>query len=203
MILCACFGLGVRSLRRHEATVRGVTPPISIAAALSSPRTDKNSVSVIMSKSIYTNRVILQLVSSNFLHKKLNDNRTSTEEDASMDFKMESGRRLRRAREAKNLKLAELAALVDGVGVSRISNYEQGLRLMRQPEAIKLAQVLDVSPAYLMCIDEDSKLPPKIKRLIEMYEAADSRGKKTIELVAESQASMNIKHLSYLQSVNN
>ncbi|WP_273703981.1 helix-turn-helix transcriptional regulator, partial [Candidatus Accumulibacter vicinus] len=93
-----------------------------------------------------------------------------------MNFKAESGRRLRQAREAKRWTLNELAAQVQGVSASRISNYEQGIRLMRQPEAVKLAGALGVSAAHLMCVDESVMLPMKVQRLIYFYEQSDPRG---------------------------
>ncbi len=118
-----------------------------------------------------------------------------------MDFKAESGRRLKQARDAKGLKLRELAAMVNGVSESRISNYEQGTRLMRQPEAVKLAEALGVSAAYLMCVDETLILPAKVKRLVELYEQSDLRGKRTIEQAAEAQAAMNVRSIPHLSAV--
>lgn len=137
---------------------------------------------------IYTKRVNNQLVFSHAVHDKLNDNRDAGKQDEVMDYKAESGRRLKLAREAKGLTLQQLAARVKGIGASRISNYEQGLRLMRQPEAVKLASELMVSAAYLMCVDEASTISAPKRWLLDRYDAADARGKRMIELVAEAQA---------------
>lgn len=115
-----------------------------------------------------------------------------------MDYKAESGRRLRQAREAKGWTLQQLASRLKGMGASRISNYEQGTRLMRQEEAVKLAEVLDVSAAYLMCVDEGSLISPAKQRLLEMYDMADVRGKRTIEQTAETQATYSRKQLPSL-----
>lgn len=153
-----------------------------------------------MKNSLYTNRVYLQLVSVKPIHNKLNDNPVKGLQHALMNFKAESGRRLKQAREAKGWTLNELAAQVQGVSASRISNYEQGIRLMRQPEAVKLAIPLGVSAAYLMCVDEGI-LPAKVQRLINLYEQSDIRGKRTIEQIAESQAAMNVKQIPYLQPI--
>lgn len=144
-----------------------------------------------MIKHLYTKRVFLQLVKPSEKHNMLNDRRLDGLQHKDMDFKKESGRRLQQARERKGWKLRELASKVKGVSESRISNYEQGLRLMRQPEAIKLAAVLDVSAAYLMCVDEGSGLPPREQRLLNLFDAADARGKRTIEQVAETEAQYN------------
>ncbi len=154
-----------------------------------------------MADSLYTKRVFLQLVYSRPLHDKLNDNGDRSLQDELMDFKAESGRRLKQARDAKGLKLRELAAMVNGVSESRISNYEQGTRLMRQPEAVKLAEALGVSAAYLMCVDETLILPAKVKRLVELYEQSDLRGKRTIEQAAEAQAAMNVRSIPHLSAV--
>ncbi len=156
-----------------------------------------------MANKIYTNRVHLQLIYSCPLHNKLNDSIAKGLQDELMDFKTESGRRLKQAREAKGWTLKELAAQVQGVSESRISNYEQGLRLMRQPEAVKLAIPLGVSAAYLMCVDEGSTLPAKVQRLIDLYDQSDSRGKRTIEQAAEVQAAMNVRQTPHLRPVQN
>ena len=49
-----------------------------------------------------------------------------------MDYRAESGHRLRQARELKGLTLKELAARTSNLTVQRISNYEQGIRYMDQ-----------------------------------------------------------------------
>lgn len=141
-----------------------------------------------MTNHLYTKRVFLQLVNPSEKHNMLNDRRLDGLQHKIMDFKKESGRRLQQARESKDWTLRELASKVKGVSESRISNYEQGLRLMRQPEAIKLAAALGVSAAYLMCVDEGSTLPPRAQRLLNLFDAADARGKRTIEQVAETEA---------------
>jgi len=59
---------------------------------------------------------------------------------------------------------------------------------MRQPEAVKLAKELMVPAAYLMCVDEESTISAPKRWLLDRYDAADARGKRMIELVAEAQA---------------
>lgn len=63
--------------------------------------------------------------------------------------------RLRELRKKKNLKATELASALS-ISRSRVSNWESGLRIPQREELIKLADFLDVSPAYLMgWISED------------------------------------------------
>ena len=92
------------------------------------------------------------------------------------------------SRETLGLTLDQLSRRVKGISPSRISNYEQGTRLMRQQEAVALSVALGVSAAYLMCIDEPSLLPTEHKRLLDLYNKSDIRGRRTIEQVAEHEA---------------
>ena len=64
---------------------------------------------------------------------------------------VEAGRRIKAARLALNISLAELAKRSGGVLTgSRIGNYEQGIREVDIHAARLLAKALDVHPAYLM-----------------------------------------------------
>ena len=76
-----------------------------------------------------------------------------------MEWMAEQGRRLKAAREAKGLTVEQLADLSDGgLKASRISNYEQGTRGMKPPQAKELAKLLDVSPAYLLTLTDDAEV---------------------------------------------
>lgn len=129
---------------------------------------------------LYTNRVLTQ-------HKRLNDQFARWEYIPCMDFKAESGRRLKQAREAKGWKLKELAAQTKNLSVPRVSNYEQGLRYMDPDAAIQLARALGVSAAFLMCVDDETTMTPEERALLEKYRRTDKRGKKAIQAVAGSQ----------------
>lgn len=72
-----------------------------------------------------------------------------------MDYKKESGKRLREARRGKNWTLAELSKSVKVLSVSRLGNYEQGTRSMGTEEALALATALGVKASYLLCVDGD------------------------------------------------
>lgn len=72
-----------------------------------------------------------------------------------MNYKAETGRRIKQAREAKGWSLDRLSRETDGkLSKSRISNYEQGERMPGPYEANTLAQALGVDAAYLLCLQQ-------------------------------------------------
>lgn len=76
-----------------------------------------------------------------------------------MDYKKESGARVQRLRLEKGWTLRELSTKTGDVLLpTRISNYETGLRLLGQQEAVILAKALETRPSYLMAV-EDTQLP--------------------------------------------
>ena len=81
------------------------------------------------------------------------------------------GQRLRAQRQAVGISLTELCARTsDALSKSRISNYEQGIRRMGVEEARILAKALGtVTPAYLLCLDDEGPLSPKEAELIETF----------------------------------
>lgn len=141
-----------------------------------------------MMEIIYTNRVKNQHVRRPSLHNSLHDPDRRFWKHGGMDWKRESGRRLKVSRETLGLTLDQLSRRVKGISPSRISNYEQGTRLMRQQEAVALGVALGVSAAYLMCIDEPTLLPTEHKHLLDLYNKSDMRGRRIIEQVAEHEA---------------
>ncbi|NCC27820.1 MAG: XRE family transcriptional regulator [Gammaproteobacteria bacterium] len=100
------------------------------------------------------------------------------------------GLRLRAERHRRKLSLSQLAALTDDrLAKSRISNYEQGIRRMGLEEAVLLARALgDVSPVYLLCLEDSDPLPIDEINLLALYRASDKRGRAMIASVAESEA---------------
>ena len=98
------------------------------------------------------------------------------------------GHRLRTARMAQKLSLAELATKTKTLSKSRISNYEQGIRRMGIEEALELADALDgLTATYLLCLDDTSPLTPMEWDLIARYRAADERGRDLIMRVAHAE----------------
>jgi transcriptional regulator with XRE-family HTH domain len=73
---------------------------------------------------------------------------------SSMNYKREAGKRLKAAREDKKLTLGELSKRLGGLlSPSRLSNYEQGTRMIGVKESIALAPILGVQPSHLLCVD--------------------------------------------------
>jgi transcriptional regulator with XRE-family HTH domain len=105
-----------------------------------------------------------------------------------MELTEKIGQRLRTARQAQKLSLAALADRTSSLSKSRISNYEQGIRRMGLEEARELAAALGtVSATYLLCLEDESSMSDSERVLLNLYRAADGRGKETILRIAESQ----------------
>lgn len=113
-----------------------------------------------------------------------------------MDYKKESGIRLRHARLEKNLTLNDVASKIEGMSASRISNYEQGIRSMGPADAASIGDVLDISAAYLLCLD-DTVLSPTEQALIDNYRHSDERGRQMIRGIADAQSTYEIKDSSH------
>ena len=134
-----------------------------------------------MASILYTFRVEQQ-------HDKLTDRGKAQSYDGGMDYKTESGRRLKHRREELKLTLDALSKRTRGVlSLSRISNYEQGIRYMDPQAAIILARCLGVSAAWLMCVDDESTMSEDERQLLQRYRTTDQRGRLTIKSVAEAQ----------------
>ena len=105
-----------------------------------------------------------------------------------------TGSRIRDARKALGMTQTELAEKV-GVKYSAIHKYETGLIVNLKRETISaLANALNVSPAWLMCMDDDTKqdtalmkeiLSPDEQKLINIFRHINSAGKKHIMMQAE------------------
>lgn len=108
------------------------------------------------------------------------------------DTKIESGRRLRAAREAMNLTLGDIHARLPWLTVSRLSNWEQGIRMIGVDEAKKLAPVLNVTAAYILTL-EDAPMDSKEQALIDLFRHLDERGKSTLIRVAETESTFRLE----------
>lgn len=84
-----------------------------------------------------------------------------------MSIKERIGQRILTERQARGLSRKALADLTDDLKQSRINNWERGDRTPGPEEIQQLAKVLDVSPAYLMCLTDDKNAdkPKKIPGL--------------------------------------
>lgn len=71
-----------------------------------------------------------------------------------MNIKEQIGQRIQSARKEKGLTQAELAKMSGELKQPRINNWERGIRTPGPQEIKQLASVLDVSPAFLMCLTD-------------------------------------------------
>lgn len=84
-----------------------------------------------------------------------------------MDYKKESGRRIREARDERGWTQAKLSEETGGtLSASRIANYEQGIRALKQREAVILGKALGKDPAHLMCLDLGGEMTPTERDLL-------------------------------------
>lgn len=90
-----------------------------------------------------------------------------------MNYKKEAGKRLRAAREAKGWTLKQLSVRLGNIlSESRLSNYEQGIRMLGVREALALYGVLGVQPSYLLCVDvEEGDMTPQEIELLKNFRA--------------------------------
>jgi transcriptional regulator with XRE-family HTH domain len=106
-----------------------------------------------------------------------------------MDLTKRIGQRLRAARQALGLSLADVSSRTGSLSKSRISNYEQGIRRMGLEEAQELALALGtVTPTYLLCLDDKGPLSQDERYLVDRYRESDTRGRDTILKIAETQS---------------
>tara|TARA_R110002126_G_scaffold11644_2_gene51858 strand:+ start:14032 stop:14736 length:705 start_codon:yes stop_codon:yes gene_type:complete len=97
-----------------------------------------------------------------------------------LNIKKEIGKRILEARKAKGLTLKVLGELAGGLKQTRLTNWEQGTRTPGPEEIKLLAQVLEVPPAFLMCLsDEMQKKPTKrfnqLIPLLDHHQACDAK----------------------------
>ncbi|HBD7093882.1 TPA: helix-turn-helix domain-containing protein [Legionella pneumophila] len=93
-----------------------------------------------------------------------------------MNIKKEIGKRIFEARKEKGLTLKELGKLTGGLKQTRLTNWEQGTRAPGPEEIKLLAQALDVSPAFLMCLSDDKqvKAPKSFSQLVPLLDHCQS-----------------------------
>jgi|GEM_PF-884587 len=72
-----------------------------------------------------------------------------------MNIKEKIGERIMHARKAKGLTRKALTELTSEWKISRINNYERGDRTPGPTEIKLLADILDVSASYLMCLSDN------------------------------------------------
>ena len=126
------------------------------------------------------------------MHAMFIDFKSHPMENFLMNLDEEIGRRIRRAREEKRWKRRELAEKTINISVSSISNYEHGRRRPGIEAAKQLANALEKSVLYILCLEEESELKPDEKALLDNYRATDRRGKDAIISIAKTQPAKDI-----------
>ncbi len=76
------------------------------------------------------------------------------------------GQRIQIERKAKGLTQAKLAELAGDLKQPRVNNWEQGIRTPGPEEIKLLAKVLEVSPAFLMCLTDRKQPHPLDKNYV-------------------------------------
>jgi transcriptional regulator with XRE-family HTH domain len=76
------------------------------------------------------------------------------------------GQRIQIERKAKGLTQAKLAQLAGDLKQPRVNNWEQGIRTPGPEEIKLLAKVLEVSPAFLMCLTDRKQPHPLDKNYV-------------------------------------
>jgi len=66
---------------------------------------------------------------------------------------MIGGIRLKNARRRKGLTLRDISVMRPNFSQSRLSSYERGKRAMNPDVAYELGGIVEVSVAYLLCVD--------------------------------------------------
>lgn len=74
-----------------------------------------------------------------------------------MNIKQSIGDRITYSRKQLGITIKELAARTKTLSAGRISNWEQGTRNPGPAEAKLIAEVLGVSPSYILCLSDDPR----------------------------------------------
>ncbi|MGC3900881.1 helix-turn-helix domain-containing protein [Legionella pneumophila] len=87
-------------------------------------------------------------------------------------IKEKIGQRIYEARKAKGLSQQGLANLTTDLKQSRINNWENGLRTPGPEEIKQLANALEVSAAFLMCLSDEKQenQTKKLSQLIPLFD---------------------------------
>lgn len=97
----------------------------------------------------------------------LNDYQINRCKNADMDIKKEIGKRLKEARVSLKLKLKDVVVGIDELSVTRLSNYEQGERMLPVDIAIKLEKKLKVQAAYLLTLTDVKNKGQEVENELE------------------------------------
>ncbi len=109
------------------------------------------------------------------------------------------GQRISEARKAKGLTQKALANLTDDLKQSRINNWERGIRTPGPEEIKQLAEALEVSAAFLMCLSDESqaKNTKNLSQLIPLLDHSQAcNAKLHINSIREQEQSNDVSFIS-------
>lgn len=123
---------------------------------------------------------------SGFLHYLYNDQKRAPPYAFGVCTKKISGRRIKARREELGLTLSDVCLQIEGLSVSRLSNWEHGRNMVSVDEAKKLAAVLDLPVAYILTIEDaekrtDSGPDAIVNEFTYVYGACSDKGRKLLE----------------------
>lgn len=104
-----------------------------------------------------------------------------------MDTKAEVGKRIRIARKKAKLTLKQTAEAIPELSITRLQNFEKGLRAPDLDLIKKISAALNSDPAWIATFI-DEPVDQQEKELIQKFKVADSRGKTTIIMTAEHES---------------
>lgn len=132
--------------------------------------------------------------SSFALSNTFNDGIRRVDYDLCVNIQEESGKRIKRAREDKSLRLKDVCQESKGtLGIQQLSNYEHGRRMVPVEVAKQIAPILDVSPEYILTLTDNQKPDRSECELIALYRACDLRGKTAIIRMAAQEKLLSNK----------
>lgn len=184
----AWTGRGMRSPYRQLLAVRTLTPyrRVNSTTPSNAMYSDRDDISLMAA-------IIPQTVGfcNHGFHDSLIEGIHNVAHHCVMDTKTESGRRIKERRLAANLKQREVCELVPGLTVTRLSNWEKGLRMISVDEAKRLAPAIRTTPGYLLTIDDESG-DQRLQTLITTYRQLDERGRTALHCNALRNLNLNM-----------
>lgn len=91
------------------------------------------------------------------------------------------GERIRARRKQLGLSLRKLSKCMDGaISSMALNNYESGLRRPGIEEVTQLSEIFEVSPAWLLCLDDRPPPDERERELIRHFRRTDERGREMI-----------------------
>ena len=124
-------------------------------------------------------------------HKSLTDAACNLNYCLLMNTKEKSGARIKDARNKKGVSLQKISELLDGVvSRSRLSNYEQGTRMIDVDMAKIVAPVLGTTPEYILTLTDEAPDPGEVE-LLALFRSCDDRGRDATLGTARNQAALS------------